>query len=138
MLSRHGVAGTAVLVLALAVTSLWAGPPVAIVLKNGQRYSGTLAAQRGDRVYLQIDSRQRNWSQNDIAVIEFVPGQANQRELSALASVPAQIAGAASAAVRRFAPFPRWPRPKHRWHRRVPARRDWLDGRRSGAGRWRR
>ena len=99
MSSRDRVAGAAVLVLALAVTSLWAGPPVAIVLKNGQRYSGTLAAQRGDRVYLQIDSRQRNWSQNDIAVIEFVPGQANQRELSALASVPAQIAGAASAAV---------------------------------------
>ena len=99
MSSRHRVAGTAVLVLMLAVTAVWAGPPVAIVLKNGQRFSGTLVAQRGDRVYLQIDNRQRNWTQNDIAVIEFVPGQANQRELTALSSVPAQIAGGTAAAV---------------------------------------
>jgi hypothetical protein len=95
---RHW-AWAAGLVLALAVSAVWAGPPVAVVLKNGQRYSGTLIAQRGDRVYLQVDNRQRNWSQNDIAVIEFVPGQANRRELTALASVPAQIGGGAAAAV---------------------------------------
>jgi len=66
MSSRDRVAGAAVLVLALAVTSLWAGPPVAIVLKNGQRYSGTLAcATRGPGLSAD-DSRQRNWSRTTL------------------------------------------------------------------------
>jgi hypothetical protein len=99
MLSHRRWTWAVALALALTVTAVWAGPPVAIVLKNGQRYSGTLVAQRGNRIYLQIDNRQRNWPETDIAIIEFVPGQANQREMTALATVPAQIGGATAAAV---------------------------------------
>jgi hypothetical protein len=89
----------AVLLLTLAVVAVSAGPPVSVVLRNGQRFSGILVAQRTDRVWVEINNRQYSWSQDEIAVIEFVPGGANRRELSALSSVPGQFDGGPAAAV---------------------------------------
>ena len=97
MSSCRRPAWAAVLLLALAVTAVSAGPLVSVVLKNGQRFSGTLVAQRADRVFLEIDNRQYSWSQDEVAVIEFVPGRANRRELSALSSVPSQFEGGPAA-----------------------------------------
>jgi hypothetical protein len=91
MSSCRRPAWVAILLLALVVTAVSAGPLVSVVLKSGQRFSGTLVAQRTDRVFLEIDNRQYSWSQDEIAVIEFVPGRANRRELSALSSVPSRF-----------------------------------------------
>lgn len=88
-----------VLLLTLAVAAVSAGPPVSVVLRNGQRFSGILVAQRADRISVEINNRQYSWSQDEIAVIEFVPGAANRRELSALSSVPSRFDGGPAAAV---------------------------------------
>jgi PA-IL-like protein len=97
MSSLRRPAWVAVLLLALAVTAVSAGPLVSVVLKNGQRFSGVLVAQRSDRVFVEIDNRQYSWSQDEIAAIEFAPGRANRRELSALSSVPSQFEGGPAA-----------------------------------------
>jgi small nuclear ribonucleoprotein (snRNP)-like protein len=85
MLRRFSV--MAALVVCVAVGALVAAPQVTIVLKNGQRHSGTLAYHHDNNMGLVENGKEVSFPQSDIAVIEFA-GDPTPQEISKLSTNP--------------------------------------------------
>ncbi len=68
-------------VVAAAVGIAFAQPPVTVVLTNGQQYDGSLVGWNNGSLTLDLNGQQRNFSRNQIGVIEFNGEQPTSQEL---------------------------------------------------------
>jgi hypothetical protein len=80
-MSFRSFALAATLVVGIAAAVVLAQPQVTVVLTNGQAYEGTLV-YRNNTVGLMTSNGVRRWPANNVALIEFTPGQPDPNELS--------------------------------------------------------
>lgn len=83
MLRRLFVA--AALVVSTAAISL-AAPQATIILRNGERHTGTLVYHRDANINLVISGQERSWPQSEVAVIDFAGGTPSADELGKLST----------------------------------------------------
>ncbi len=80
-MSFRSVSLAVAFVLAVAVAVVLAQPQVTVVLTNGQSYDGSLV-YRNNTVGVMTTNGLRSFPANNVAVIEFAPGQPDPDELS--------------------------------------------------------
>ena len=67
-----------------AMTLISAHADVTFVMKSGERVAGTFSYNHTDHYQLIVSGRQRDWPSNDIALIEFAPGDPTAEEVNRL------------------------------------------------------
>jgi hypothetical protein len=73
----------AIVLACIAATAVFAASTATIVLKSGQRETGTLVYNHDNNMNLKVNGQEKSFPQSDIAVIEFA-GDPNSSELAKL------------------------------------------------------